>query len=167
MKSLQRHIDAHHQRGTSLSEVLVTVVILSIGLLGLAGLQLTGLRANGQAESRTAATWHAYDFADRMRANLTGASAGNYDTVVGNETDPGCIATGCTAAELAQYDKWAWLQNIGNDPVLLSGTGRVTEDDGVFTVTVMWDESRTGATGTDCGADETVDMKCLAIEVEL
>lgn len=157
----------YRARGASMMEVLVTVVILSIGLLGLAGLQLTGLRANGQAEARTSATVHAYDMADRMRANLNGVTAGNYDSVTGNETDPGCISSGCTTAQLAQYDKWAWLQNIANDPVLPSGTGRVTVASGVFTITVMWDESRSGATGTDCGADETVDLKCLSVQVEI
>ncbi|KAF0193008.1 MAG: type IV pilus assembly protein PilV [Gammaproteobacteria bacterium] len=153
-------------RGSSLMEVLVTVVVLSIGLLGLAGLQLTGLRANGAAEARSVATLLAYDMTDRMRANNDGVISGAYNAVDGSETDPGCISTGCTAAQLAVYDAWQWNQKLSTTPTLPSGTGRVTGNGATFTVTVMWDESRTGATGTGCGTNQNVDRKCLAIQVQ-
>lgn len=55
--------------GFSLVEVLVAVVVLSIGLLGLAALQITGVRANDSAELRTTATLAAQDVADRLRAD--------------------------------------------------------------------------------------------------
>lgn len=146
-------------------EVLITVVILSVGLLGLAGLQLTGLRANSTAEARSVATLLAYDMTDRMRANLDGVNSGAYDSIDGTETDPGCIATGCSTAQLAQYDAWQWNELIDSTASLPSGVGQVTRSGSIFTVTVMWDQARLGATGTDCGADESVDLKCLSIEV--
>lgn len=152
--------------GSSLMEVLVTVVVLSIGLLGLAGLQLTGLRANAAAESRSVATLMAYDMADRMRANMSGVTSSAYNAITGAEADPGCISTGCTAAQLALYDAWQWNQAITSTPTLPSGLGRVTGNGTTFTVTVMWDEARTGATGTGCGTDLKVDRTCLAIQVQ-
>ena len=55
--------------GFSLVEVLVAVLVLSIGLLGLAGLQIAGVKANDSARLRTEATLAAYDVADRLRAD--------------------------------------------------------------------------------------------------
>jgi len=57
------------QRGFTLVEVLVTVIIMSIGLLGVAGLQLASMRSNHSAYLRTQATLAAYDLVDRMRAD--------------------------------------------------------------------------------------------------
>jgi type IV pilus assembly protein PilV len=55
--------------GFTLIEVLVTIVVVSIGLLGLAGLQINGLRANVSSEARSKATLLANDIIERMRAN--------------------------------------------------------------------------------------------------
>jgi type IV pilus modification protein PilV len=57
------------QQGFTLIEVLVTVIIMAIGLLGVAGLQLAGMRSNHSAFLRTQATIAAYDLIDRMRAD--------------------------------------------------------------------------------------------------
>lgn len=66
------------QMGTSLLEVLIAVVILSIGLLGLAGLQVAGLRVNQGAMQRSQATMLAYDILDRVRSDRDFVSASNY-----------------------------------------------------------------------------------------
>jgi len=63
------------QRGFTLLEVLIALLVLSIGLLGLAALQTTGLRSNEMASMRTTATQLAYDISDRMRANPGRAAA--------------------------------------------------------------------------------------------
>lgn len=62
--------------GFSLVEVLVAVLVLSIGLLGLAGLQIASVRANDSARLRTQATLAAYDLADRLRADPASLFAG-------------------------------------------------------------------------------------------
>jgi len=108
-------IDSHpnpHQRGFTLLEVLITVVILSIGILGLAGLQFNTLRSNQNAAQSTIAVLQLIDAADRLRGNITGVVNGNYNNLPSGGTDPGCISTGCSAAKLAQYDAWSWNQQI-------------------------------------------------------
>ncbi len=65
--AVQRHWRGNE--GFTLLEILVAVLVLSIGLLGIAGLQVTGLRFNHSAYARTQATLLAYELADRMRAN--------------------------------------------------------------------------------------------------
>ena len=57
--------------GFTLIEVLIAMIILAVGLLGLAGLQATSLRNNQSAYNRSVATQLAYDIADRMRANYS------------------------------------------------------------------------------------------------
>ena len=85
-----RVIDSRPSRrrsgGVSLIEVLVALVILSVGVLGLSRLQATQLRANNAAYLRTQAAIQAYDMADRMRANQAGVEAGSYDAIAGIPT---------------------------------------------------------------------------------
>jgi len=151
-------------RGFSMVEILVTIFILSIGLLGLAGLQATGLKNNQSAFLRTVAMQQAYDMADRIRANPMGKDAGDYDTLSGTGSDPGCISSGCTPAQMAQYDKYAW--NTDNAAALPTGQGTVTRSGNMFTVTLMWDDDHTGATGTSCSGDTSVDLTCFTLSFE-
>lgn len=67
--------------GFTLLEILVAILILSIGLLGLASLQASGLRSNHSGYLRSKATIFAYEMADRLRANRATAIAGNYNIV--------------------------------------------------------------------------------------
>lgn len=142
-------------------EILVTIVILAIGLLGLAGLQATGLQNNQSAYSRTVAMQQAYDMADRVRANPVAAAAGHYDSLSGTPSNPACISTNCTPAQMAQTDLYQW--NSDNATLLPAGAGTVSRSGNLYTVTVMWDDDRTGATGTDCSGDTSVDLTCFSL----
>ncbi len=119
-------------RGFTLVEALVALLALSIGLLGIAGLQLTGMRANLSAAWRSQATYLGYDIIDRMRANRTN----RLDYVIGT----GAMPLGATVAEL---DLAAWKTNLaatlpGGDGTVAVGGPNNTE----ITVTVQWDDSR-------------------------
>ena len=90
-------------------EVLISIVIASLALLGLAGLQISSLRYQKIAHFRTLATQHGVDMADRVRANIVGAKGGFYDAAdstyaAGAGTAPACAATKCTPAEVAALD---------------------------------------------------------------
>jgi type IV pilus assembly protein PilV len=145
-------------------EILVTIVILSVGLLGLAGLQATGLKNNQSAFYRTVAMQQAYDMADRIRANPVGKDAGDYDAVSGIPANPGCISAGCTPVQMAQYDTYAW--NTDNAALLPTGVGTVTRAGNLFTVTLMWDDDHTGAVGTNCSGNTQVDLTCFTLSFE-
>jgi len=157
----------HHnvQKGFTLIEVLVTIVVVSIGLLGLAGLQINGLRANMSSETRSKATLLASDIVERMRANLTGVDANAYSNIIVNAANcavPASLcgntsagdAVNCTALEMAIFDIWVWgcgtaaadVKGSGVTNLLPNGTASVICNNdpclsgSPHTVTVNWNE---------------------------
>lgn len=137
---MNKHIRTIHRngagrtygRGFTLVEALVALLALSIGLLGVAGLQLTGLRANLSAAWRSQATYLSYDILDRMRANRNNRA--NY--AIGTGAAPG-------GGSVADIDLAAWKTNLA--ATLPLGDGTVTvggPDNTVITVTIQWDDSR-------------------------
>jgi type IV pilus assembly protein PilV len=144
--------------GFTLTEVLVSVLVLALGLLGLAGLQTSSLRSTQSAMQRSETSYLAYEIADRMRANQTGVAAGNYNNQSGTNDD--CLANVCTPAQLAGYDLTKWANDLRSR--LPSGTGVIcidsTPDDGdpppsnpmcdgqgnAYAIKIWWDDDRTG-----------------------
>lgn len=159
----QTRSDATPATGFTLIEVLIALVVLSIGLLGLAGLQSTGLRFNQSAAMRSQATQLAYDMADRMRANVIATNAGTYiatssGTYSANAT---ChTTTGCTPAQMAADDLARWDQAVDrylptsewvicrdNSPNDGTGTANAQCDNNAnspFAVKLWWDDDRDG-----------------------
>lgn len=132
------------QSGFTLIEVLVAVLILSIGLLGLAGLMASSIRNNQSAYQRTQATWLAYDIVDRMRANRAAALAGNYNTAMG--APAACAANPVLAGTMAAQDVTDWKNQLAC--ALPTGDGAVAvQANRTVTVTVRWNDSR-GTSGS-------------------
>jgi len=153
------------QQGFTLLEVLIALLVLSIGLLGLAALQTTGLRSNEMASMRTTSTMLAYDISDRMRANPQGILDGDYvigtGPITGTPID--CTANDCTTAQLALYDLDQWKDAVATLP---GGLGDITQTAGpplTHTITVRWDENRTGATGLNCPPVDSDDLRCFRL----
>lgn len=133
--------------GFTLIEVLIAMLVLAVGLLGLAGLQATSLRNNQSAYNRSQATLLTYDMADRIRANLADANNLANSAYVASATaalQSTCNSSpGCTPALMAQNDRALWNANIISALGPL-GTGSVTVDGTtrVFTITINWTENR-------------------------
>lgn len=137
------NLSCRRARGFTLIEVLVTVIVLAIGLLGLAGLQLTGLRYNYSAYQRSQATILTNDIVDRMRANRTIAESAGYDIALGvMPAAASCEGTGasCAPAAMANADLYEWKQALAN--LLPSGDGSIELNGSNFTITIQWDDSR-------------------------
>ena len=111
------------EQGVSLIEVLITLVVLSIGLLGMAGLQVLSKQANFEAYQRTLATHLVDSMIERIKANPTDAA--NYQTgssgvnsplggaTIKTEPTPACDnGNSCTNTQLRAHDLWAWEQMI-------------------------------------------------------
>lgn len=134
------------QGGFSMIEVLIAVLVLSIGLIGLASLQGVSLQFNNSAYLRSQATNLAYDMADRVRANRRAALNLEYNLAVAAATPaPGA---------LPDTDLNEWRTALQNS--LPAGTGEVEVPAGTtnLTIVVCWDDSRgAGADGAPaaCG----------------
>lgn len=109
------------QRGFSMVEVLIAVVVLAVGMLAMAMMQVMSKRSNLDSAQRTAATQLASDILERMRANTSQLSnyAGSAQTPSaavgdGTLTSPGvdCSTATCTAFQQYQYDMWKWEQSL-------------------------------------------------------
>lgn len=134
------------QRGFSLMEVLIALLIMSIGLLGLAALQATSLKSNHGAYQRSQAIFLAYDIIDRMRANRNIAIAGDYNLAMNSS------APAASVSSLADTDMNDWMTNFV-EVLLPAGDGSVNcTNAGVCTVVLQWDESRLGGTATSGAA---------------
>jgi type IV pilus assembly protein PilV len=131
-----RHVAAD---GFSLIEVLVALVVLSVGLLGLAALQTNAVQFNHDAYLRSQATLLAYDIADRIRGNRQAAIDGAYVSGFAG-TLPACNAA--VAGTVVQQDLGAWRRALACSLPL--GNGRIEWNAGtqILTITVRWDESR-------------------------
>ena len=134
------------QSGFTMVEVLVALVVLTIGLLGIAALYLNSLQAGRTAIYRTEAITLAADLSDRIRMNRTAQAAygtlfADVEAVVGT-----CSTTGgCSDADLASTDLSNWKAEIAEQ--LPNGAGQVVVTPPVaagepasYVVTVRWNE---------------------------
>lgn len=156
-----------HQSGTTLIEVLTSILILSVGVLGMISVQSSAMRFLQSSRSQGEAALLVNDLADRMRANSAIATSDNVyvhsfeDSSSGDDTQTSsvksCVDNACSRTELAAYDLDQWQQQLADalpgcsaavERTATAGTGGATTDD--FLITVRWDDDRSGSTGTEC-----------------
>jgi type IV pilus assembly protein PilV len=132
------------QAGFSIVEVLVALIVLSVGMLGIASLYVDSLRAGRTALLRTQAVFLATDMADRIRANPTAGAA----YALGG-ADNGCVAgaadsVNCTPAQMAAQDIFLW-QNQITQLLPAGAAGNIVHVPGTlpdtYTISVTWPEA--------------------------
>jgi type IV pilus assembly protein PilV len=128
------------QRGFTIVEVLVAMVVLSVGMLGIAGLYVTTLRSVGGAIYRLQAVSFAADMADRIRANRTAGAT--YAGAAADNNCDGAAAVDCTPAQMAAHDLLRWNAQVANG--LPGGVGVVGFAPGAlpqtYTIAVNWSD---------------------------
>lgn len=146
------------QAGSTLIEVLVSLLVLSFGMLGMAGVQAVSLRGNQAAYFRTMATTVSVDIVERMRANIVGVDDGNYDDATGAATANCFTATGCSSAQMATQDILDWSATVAAslplgasvvciDSTPTDGAVGATACDGIgsiYAIKLWWDDDRNG-----------------------
>lgn len=159
------------QKGFSMIELLVAVLVMGIGVLGITGLQVISLQNNRGALLRSEAVILAYDIMDRIRANPAGTPAGSAYAGIGLDDAPpaaaNCNAAACTSAQMVLFDQAVWKCALGSyqdnatctgfhaanilpppsdQPGLPNGDGgiAVNAGTGIITVTIRWQDPNFG-----------------------
>lgn len=143
------HCRSAASRGFTMLEVLISILIVSFGMLGIAGLYVAGVQNNKSASLRTLATQQAYDMADRMRANLAGLTvplpAMPYYHLPTANVHAACYTTAnCTPQQMAENDYYEWNNTnstTSNPRILPNGFGITcldsTPNDGTWNGTAV------------------------------
>lgn len=163
-----KHLNTQ-QQGFSMIEVLITVLIIAIGLLGVASMQSVGLRQAVASQSSTQAQLMAQDLAEMIIAydpNGTGDYAFNG---VPNAMGTNCATTACTRAQLATYNVFQWdasmdaeLPSLDLD-IIFNAAGPSYE------IRMTWDAERQGSgyVASTCTAANGLNPGCFAMTIEL
>ena len=120
------------QRGSSLIEVLIAMLLLSVGLLGMVSLKAAALKYTGQSNARGTASMHAADMMDRLRANPARAVSGQYNLGID-------VAAAPAPVTVAEVDLVQWRQRISESLPGGSGSVAVAADSTVRLV-LRWNE---------------------------
>lgn len=136
--------------GFTMLEALIALVVFSVGLLGLAGMQMAGLQNNQSAMLRTIAIQQSYDMAERIRANIGAVNTGAYDNM--NINSVACaLNSSCSSTPDNDFSEWYNVtQNMLPDStaeiagVAVDNNGDGVNDARMFTITVSWDNNRNG-----------------------
>jgi len=148
-----KHNSPLAQRGFTLVEALVSIVVLTLGMMGIGKLVMTALKSNDSAYMRSQATALAYAILDDMRANRQIAMSQGYDVAMTDAySDPSatCLSATCNAQDLATYDVALWKQKLGADSAtpgqLPGGNGSIvtvtgTNNQTTATITVQWNDA--------------------------
>jgi len=141
--------NTQHNAGFTLLEVLIALLVLSVGLLGLASLQTRGLATGHNAYLRSQAVLLAQDMAERIRTNsnyvLTTENIDTSEYTVSYNREYGdsdCVNNNCTPTQMARFDVDQWLNSLGS--TLPAGDGQITKTNLNYQVTVRWDTTRSG-----------------------
>jgi type IV pilus assembly protein PilV len=166
-----RQLIRRHQTGVTMIEALVTLAIVSFGLLGAGGLMLRGITGTNVANMRSIATMQANEIIDRMRANTVGVRDGNFGSFDTYSAPGSCATTcetaSCTAADMSTYDVCRWNQR--NAALLPQGRGVIqqTRDapgQHTFDIAVCWNEDKDSDTNCSLADDASSgDLQRLVI----
>jgi type IV pilus assembly protein PilV len=118
--------------GVGLIEVLISVMVLGVGILGIAAMQATALRNSQGSLQRSQAAIQAYTIFDAMRANLPAATAGSYNQKI-------CTAPG--ASNLVSNDLANWIKGV-QAALGSSACGTINCSVTACSASISWDESR-------------------------
>lgn len=122
--------------GFTMLEMLVSLVILSVGLLGVAILQTKGQQFNHMSYLYTQANYLAYDIMDRMRANEAVAKQGDYQRQLPSELSSDCTKQDCSSSQMVDFDLYSWKALL--EKTLPGGEAVIIWSAPNYTISIKW-----------------------------
>ncbi|MEQ5836528.1 type IV pilus modification protein PilV [Marinobacter sp. NFXS9] len=147
-------------------EILVAVLVLAVGLLGVAGLQALSLRNATSVHFDQQAQSYADDIINRIMANRDAATSGDYAaTPPTSEPSTNCSTETCGASQTATWDLWQWNEALTSDvgaPPQAVGNVDWNNATGEYTISITWDAANLGATyvAPTCTAADNTSAGC-------
>ncbi len=156
---LGKHKYRNRQSGISMIESLISLVVISVGLLGIAAMQITSLKQASSAQFHSQAVWFNYEMTDRILANN-----GAFDQYVGIDTDNhyemDCQNNACSPAQMVQADAEQWKNMVSSLP---DGRGVISQTAAnTLTVSVYWDDNSDESNCVN-GEPDSADKTCYTI----
>ncbi len=156
---LNQHSHITRQQGLSLIEALISLLVISVGLLGIAAMQITSLKQTSSAHFNSQAVWFNYEMTDRILANN-----GAFDQYNGidtdNDYDMDCENNACTPAQLVQADAQQWKEMVSSLP---EGRGVISQAvANTLTISVYWDDNSDESNCVN-GEPDSADKTCYTI----
>lgn len=170
--------------GTSLVEILISLSILSLGILGIAKMQCLAIANTSIAFQYSQAASLAQSIAEDIESNPTAAAAGLYQVSPDSDSptfEKDCYRTICTPSELARWHLATWhsllssanVVDVNSPPHMFPvglGSGKLSircdnscTEGSVRVITIYWDSHHTGASGTGCQQDSRSDLTCFQL----
>lgn len=148
------------ERGFSMIEVLISLVVIAIALLGAAALQLQALKMGKGAATRMHAVTLAVEIAERMEANKSAAVSGSYAVALSTTARTvakDCVSSTCSATELATADLGAWEARLiaALPSASWAITNTTTGNPSTYQIVVNWQDRRENTTYSTTGTSET------------
>lgn len=194
LKELKMSYKIKREAGTTLIEIMVSIVVIAVGLLGLASMQINALKFQQTASQRSEAMQASYDLADRMRANFvfttpdlaasertaneskytsTGTYASKSSAAHTSPNNCGTVTPGgaCTTLQVAANDLEEWQLALKRR--LAGGAGYIVPIAGTtnstFDVTIMWQEASLDAVDTTCPTAVTAPkgVRCFTVRISI
>ena len=185
LENVSKMNDIYKQSGVSLVEILVTVLIFSVGSLGIVSLQLAGLKYSAGSFARTQVTILSDDMANRLKANRAYALNLQADGGFGNgspyeianftgQVTPAtsCATNQCSEEELANQDLTSWLNEVAR--ILPSGQARITVLDTIdgnglpdrqFNIEFQWRQIANTTNPDDVSDDDQIQSLAYRISI--
>lgn len=137
------------QSGITMIEVLVAVLVLAIGLLGVAGLQSISLKNTTDVFFEQQAMSSSQELVNRIMANQAAASSGDYeDTPPSSAPGTDCTSATCTSEQMATWDLWQWNNALTNGfgaPPNAAANVNWDNATGEYEIAITWDATGAGA----------------------
>ncbi|MDJ0882103.1 MAG: type IV pilus modification protein PilV [Gammaproteobacteria bacterium] len=149
------------QSGMGMIESLIALVVISVGLLGIAALQITSMQQTASSHWHSQAVWYSYEISDRISAN----GAANFNLYDGIDTDNDysmdCQGGPCTAAQMVTADAQDWGEMIDTLP---GGRGVITATGTNLQISVMWEDNSAESNCTN-GEPATASQSCYTVTI--
>jgi type IV pilus assembly protein PilV len=149
-----------NQMGLGLIESLIALLVISIGLLGIAALQITSMQQTSSSQWHSQAIWYSYEMTDRISANS--ANYALYDKIDTNKSySMDCKTNSCTPVQMMTADAQDWSDMVKTLP---EGRGVITLNQNSLTVSVIWQDNA-GESNCTNGEPHTSTQSCFTVTI--